>query len=69
MARATRVKQSSSCSGATRTKKGKVGMNPKTYLKFESAVSKTMDFDFVCQSRHRLIMAKIEQMPRAAISD
>ena len=42
-------------------------MNAESYLKFEWAAHQKMDFEFVRRNRHRLIMAKIEKMPRAAI--
>ena len=70
MARATPcAKHFSSFSGAIRTKKGRtLRMNPKSYLKFERAVSYTANFKFVRRNRLRLTMAKIEKMPRVAIS-
>ena len=68
MARATKcAKHFSSNSGATRTKKGNVSINPKSYSSFEWAVSKTMDFEFVRRNRYRLIMAEIEKMTNSAI--
>ena len=39
-----------------------------SYLSFEWAVSKTIDFDFVRRSRHGLIMANIEKMSSVAIN-
>ena len=62
------AKRFSSYGGATRTMKGNVSINPKSYSSFDLAVPKTMDFAFVRGNRHRLIIAKVEKMPSAAIS-
>ena len=68
MVRATPcTKHFSSYSGPKRTKKVNIKINPKSYLSFEWAVSKTMDFEFVRRNRHRLIMVTIEKMSRAAM--
>ena len=67
MARATScAKHFSSYSGATRTKTGNVSMYPKSFSRFEQAVSKTMDVEFVRRNCHGLIMAKLEKMSSAA---